>query len=570
LTLAFPYFPELALSPDGTNLVFSAKKEDALQPPNALQLQNAEKSGYGSYQLYRRSLGEPDAKPIAGTEGGVGPMFSPDGTSIAFLSATVPGAAVPLRKVALTGGPVQTLCASKQIGPGAWSPDETIFFSSSHSNGLARVSSAGGNCQDLTAPDRNHAETVHMWPQFVPGGEALLFTILKGFIAEQASVAVLSLKTGQWQTLIQGGANPHYVPGGYLVYARDGSLMSVPFDRSTLKVTGSPVRVLADLMTNSEGGAAQFTFAPDGTMAYIAGNGAETHRRVVLVGRDGKSQVLTPDEGAYEDLDLSPDGRRIALTIQGPTWHIWIYDIPRGTLTRLTFDHDNRDPHWSADGKRVAYTSIRNGKCGLYWKPADGSGPEEQLVGDSVDCMTAESFSPDGKYLAYEITPTQTGHDIWILPLSGDREPRPFATERFNEWGPQFSPDGHWISYGSDESGRGEIYVRPFPGPGGKSQISTAGGDRAVWSSEGTELFYRNGSKQMAVPVDIKHGLTPGAPHLLWEGNYFASGHYFGVMPGAKQFVFIKEMEQPHGTTEIHVVLNWFDELKQRMAAQKQ
>ena len=406
-------------------------------------------------------------------------------------------------------------------------------------------------------------------PEVLPHGKALLFTILKGYIAEQASVAVLSLETGKWRTLIQGGANPHYVPGGYLVYAQDGSLMSVRFDLSSLKVTSSPVRVLADLMTNSEYGAAQFTFAPDGTMAYIAGNGAETHRKVVLVGRDGQSKELTRDEGAYEDLDLAPDGRRIALTIQGPVWHIWIYDIPRGTLTRLTFENDNRDPHWSADGKRVAYTSIRNGKCGLYWKPADGSGPEEQLVSDSTDCMTAESFSHDGQNLAYEITTTQTGHDIWIMPLSGDRKPQPFAADRFSEWSPTFSPDGHWMAYGSDESGRAEIYVRPFPGPGGKWQISTEGGDRVVWSRDGTELFYRNGSKLMAVPIDIKHGFTPGTPHLLWEGNYLATGHYFDAMPGAKQFVFIKEMEQTHGAIEINVVLNWFDELKRRMAGQQ-
>ncbi len=348
-------------------------------------------------------------------------------------------------------------------------------------------------------------------------------------------------------------------------------MMAAPFNLTTLKVTGPPVRVLQDVMTNSEGGAAQFTFASDGTMAYIPGNGAEAHRKVVLVGRDGKSQDLTRDEAAYEDLDLSPDGRRIALTIQGPAWHIWIYDMQRGTLTRLTFANDNRDPHWSADGRRVAYTSIRNGKCGLYWKLADGSGPEEQLTGDSPDCQTVESFSTDGKNMAYETTSQiKDGHDIWILPLAGERKPYPFAAERFSQWSPRFSPDGHWMAYGSDESGRAEIYVRPYPGPGGKWQISNEGGDRAVWSRKGDELFYRNGSKLMVVPVETKHGLKPGTPRLLWEGNYFSSGHYFDVMPNAKQFVFIKEIEQPHGTIEINIVLNWFDELKRQMTGQKQ
>lgn len=191
-------------------------------------------------------------------------------------------------------------------------------------------------------------------------------------------------------------------------------------------------------------------------------------------------------------------------------------------------------------------------------------------MSDSVDCMTAESFSRDGKYLAYEVSTLKTGHDIRILPLSGDRKAQPFATEPFNEWGPQFSPDGRWISYGSDESGRAEIYVRPFPGPGGKVQISTEGGDRALWSRDGSEIFYRDGGKLMAVPVDLRRGFAPGTPHLLWEGNYFASGHYFDVMPGGKEFLFVKEMARPHGRIEINVVLNWFEELKRQMAGRKE
>jgi serine/threonine-protein kinase len=550
VSISDPFFPELALSPDGTDLVFSGKQGDKIQ-------------------LYQRRLDEIEAKPIAGTEGGAGPFFSPDGASVAFMDETFSGATPAMKKVSLADGRVQSLCTTYQNFTGDWSPDGTIFYSTSHLQGLARVSSTGGNCQDLTTPDRSKGEFTHGLPQVLPSGDSILFTILRGFTTDQAAVAVLSLKTGKWQTVLYNGTNPHYVPGGYLVYAHEGSMMAAPFDLSSLKLTGSPVPVLDDLMTNSEGGAAQFTFARDGMMAYVAGNEAEASRKVVLVDREGKSQVLTQNEGAYEDLDLSPDGRRIAMTIQGAAWHVWIYDIPRGTLTRLTFENDNRDPFWSSDGKHVVYTSYRNGKCGLYWKLADGSGQEEQLL-SNADPVTASSFSPDGKELAYFATSEETGSDIWILPLEGDRKPQPFLRTKFNEWFPVFSPDGHWIAYGSDESGRAEIYVRPFPGPGGETQVSTEGGDRAVWSRDGRELFYRNGSKLIAVPIELKPSFKPGTPRLLWEGNYLVTGHYFDVMPGAKQFLFIKEVERPHTATGINVVLNWFDELKHLMAAQKQ
>jgi len=548
LSISNPVYPQIALSPDGTDLVFSAKQGDKTQ-------------------LYQRHMGEFEAKPIEGTDGGVAPFFSPDGASLAFLDASI--SPVALRKISLTGGPVQSFCTKFDNGPGSWSPDGTLFLSNSHFQGLARVAGAGGDCQDLTTPDQNQGEVYHGTPQVLPGGQSLLFNIFRGFNADQTSIAVLSLKTGKWQTLLHEGTYPHYVPGGYLVYARADSLMAVPFDLSSLKLSGSPVPVLEGVMTSAQSGTAQFNFSPDGTLAYIAGNAAEASRKVMLVDRNGKSQVLTQNEGAYEDLALSPDGRRIALTIEAAAWNVWIYDIPRATLTRFTFENDNRDPIWSRDGKRVAYTSFRNGKYVLYRKPVDGSGPEEQLL-TSLDWVTASSFSPDGKELAYNVVAADTANDIWILPLEGDKKPRPFLRTRFNEGFPAFSPDGHWLAYESDESGRSEIYVQQYPGPGGKWQISNEGGGRPIWSRDGHELFYRNGKKLMAVPIETKPSFAPGTPHLISEGDYLVTGHYYDVMPDARQFLFIKEMEQPHGPTQINVVLNWFDELKRLTAAQKQ
>src|SRR6185437_14195522 len=286
-----PFFPDLALSRDGSEVVYSL-------------LQN------GKTQLYLRPLDQFDAKAIPGTEGAYSPFFSPDGRSLAFF------AGASLKKVDVAGGPVQTLCNSSGAGAN-WAADGTIFFQGKNL-GLSRVAGAGGNCEDITKPDASKGEVGHDLPELLPGGEAVLFNIGQGFSAGQTSIAVLSLKTGKWHTIVQGGTYPHYVPGGYLVYGQSGALLAAPFDLSQLKMTGSPVPVLDGVMTNPDTGEARFAISRDGTLAYIPGSGAGSNRKLVLINQDGTSQVLTQTEGAYEDLDLSPDGRRIALTVEGP------------------------------------------------------------------------------------------------------------------------------------------------------------------------------------------------------------------------------------------------------------
>jgi len=289
LSISTPNLTELALSPDGTNLVFSAQQGDKTQ-------------------LYQRRLDETEVKPIAGTEGGIGPFFSPDGASVAFLrdaraaaGTALASSSFALEKVSLTGGPVQSLCTNYSNFQGSWSSDGTIFFANTHLDGLARVPGTGGTCQDLTTPDKSQGEVSHWAPQVLPGGQSLLFNVFRGFSAAQGSIAVLSLKTGKWQTLIQGGTNPRYVPGGFLVYGRGTSLMAVPFDLASLKVSGSPLPVLENVLTHSQYGTSQLDFARDGTLAYMDGNAAEARRKVMLVDRIGKSQELTHNEGAYEE-----------------------------------------------------------------------------------------------------------------------------------------------------------------------------------------------------------------------------------------------------------------------------
>ena len=547
-SISEPDYPEIAITPDGTDLVFSAR--------------HGEKT-----QLFRRKMDELEAKPIPGTEGGVAPFFSPDGAAVGFIPLDTPG----LRTIPVAGGPMQTLCPSYPASSASWSSDGNIYFAYSYRGlgGLVRVPSTGGDCKELTRLDPTREEAAHTLPQVLPGGQSLLFSFYsQRFNSDQASVAVVDSKSGKWQVLLRQGTNPHYLSGGYLVFARAGNLYAVPFDASNLKLSGSAVPVVENVITSPEYGASQFTLALDGTLAYVSGAYGGISSQIMLVDRSGKAQALTAEAAAYEDLALSPDGKRIALTVEGPSWQIWMYDIQRATLSRFTLENDNRDPIWTKDGKHIAYSSFRNGKYDIYWKLADGTGPEELLV-SSADWAYPSSFSPDGKTMAYEVQTRDTGFDIWVVPLEGDRKPRPFANTTFNEWVAEFSPDGHWLAYQSNESGREEIYVQEFPGPGRKWQISNQGGERPTWSQDGRELFYRIGTKLMAVPVITKPTFSPGLPHLLAEGDYFLSGHCYDPMPGAKQFVFLKIAGQSNTSSQINVVLNWADEVKRLMSAQK-
>jgi len=253
-------------------------------------------------------------------------------------------------------------------------------------------------------------------------------------------------------------------------------------------------------------------------------------------------------------MNLSPDGRRLALTIEGPSWNVWILELARGTLTPLTLEHDNRDPMWTRDSKRVMYASFRNGRYGLYWKPADGSGPEELLTSSEYPVFPG-NWSPDGRVLAININRPETQDDLLLLSLHGERKPRPFVNTKFNEAMAAFSPDGRSIAYDSTASGREEVYVHAYPGPGARVQVSTEGGRRPVWASNGRELYYRNGDMMLAVAIETKPPFIAGSPRVLFEGRYWNSGHDYDVSPAGDRFYLIQEGPAP---TEIRVIQNWW------------
>jgi len=339
-----------------------------------------------------------------------------------------------------------------------------------------------------------------------------------------------------------------------------------------LEVKGSASPVVEGVSGNTAFGAAQFSLSNLGSLAYLPGDPLSVTQTMVWVNRQGVATPLPAPPRAYRAPRLSPDGRLVAV---GIGTDVWIYDIPRDTLTRLTFEKNNAGnaASWTPDGKRVVFPSNRMGPQNLFWKPVDGSGPEERLT-TSQNVQRASSFSPDGRFHVFSELDPKTGNDLWVLPMEGDRKPRVFLQTPFQERSGQFSPDGRWIAYASDESGRLEVYVRPFPGPGGKWQISTEGGSELAWSPKGKELFYRTGGqkeKMMVVEYQTQPTFGAGKPRLLFEGNYVGgtgggAGASYSVSPDGQRFLMLKAPDQAQAAlTQINVVLNWFEELKRRV-----
>ncbi len=537
----------LAVSPDGRYFVYRASPAG------------------GGWRLYLQSLSELDATPITGSEDGQNPFFSPDGTWVGFFARG------QLKKVATSGGAPLTICEAVEGRGASWGPDNTIVFGVAAAQGLRRVRASGGKPEELTRADASQKEASHRWPEFLPGGQEVLFAI-QGISADwdTARIAVLSLKTGKWRTLIEGGTNPHYSPTGHLLFARTGLLVAVPFDLDRLEVTGPPVPVLEDVFMNRSTGNAQVAFSPEGTLVYLAGEGTEGRRDLVWVDRKGTSRPVGVAAASFDQPMISPDGKRVALHIRPPSDDIWVYDLGRGTLTRLTFQPgEDETPIWSPDGKRVAFSSsLADHPRAILWKNADGSGTEEILSATGFHIHLG-SFSSDGRSLAYTNYESETRGDIWLLPLTGDRKPRPFLQTPFNEIDPKISPDGRWIAYTSDETGREEVYVQSLEGPGGKYQISSEGGLGALWARNGRELFYRKDNKVMAVTVTTQPGFAASSPRPLFEGTYDLHPRREGiwdVSPDGQRFLMVKASEQEPAQSQLRVVLNFFTDVNRRAA----
>jgi hypothetical protein len=533
--------PAVAISPDGTRLVYAATQG-------------------GIQRLYLRAMDSlMEAQPIPDTEGASSPFFSPDSQWLGFLTAG------GLKKISAGGGPAATITVAANAGA-TWGSHGVIAFPPGNGLPLQQVPDAGGAPQPLTRLEKGDGS--HRWPELLPGGRAVLFAAATSSANwTNVQIAVQTVGAGERRILIQGGTQPRYTPSGHLVYAQGGSLMAATFDPERLQITGLSVPVVNGVVQSISSGAAQYSISTTGSLVYVPGGVQGAERKLVWVDRNGAEQPFTAPIRAYESPRFSPDGQRIAVVTDG---QIWLYDLSRETLTRFTFDgNTNSRPVWTPDGKRIAFYSTKDGPLNLYWQLADGSGGLEKLA-TSDFINVPDSFSPDGQLLAFHEANPKSGEDIIVLRLT-DRKVQPFLRTPFNEADPRFSPDGRWIAYMSDESGRSEIYVQPYPGPGGKWQISTDGGTEPVWNRNGRELFYRNGNRMMAVEITTQPNFALGNPRVLFEGPYVLATvpiSNYDVSPDGRRFLMVKPTEQAQAApTQINVVLNWFEELKRRVPA---
>ncbi|HEV2247463.1 MAG TPA: protein kinase [Terriglobia bacterium] len=538
----------LALSPDGTHLAYVARQG-------------------GVQQIFLRAMDSLVANPLPGTEGGTTPFFSPDSQWVGFFAGG------KLKKVPVNGGATLDLgVVAATVGAGAsWGSQGIIAIAPGAGTGLLQAPDNGGPVQPLGHLGKG--DVTHRWPEFLPGGKVVLFTAGRsGITLSNAQIAAQSVGAGERRDLVQGASNPRYALSGHLVYAQGGNLVAVPFDYQRLAITGAAAPVVEGVLQSPTTGAAQYSISTAGSLVYVAGAVQGSQSKLVWVSRNGTEQVLPAPPHSYRFPHLSPDGRQVAVSIIEQESQTWLYDLSRETLSRFTFEgSQNYNSIWTPDGKRVAFESNTAGPLNMFWQLADGSGGLERLT-NSPYINAPISWSPDGQLLAFgEINPT-SGQNIWILRMN-DRKTLPFHKTGSNENEARFSPDGRWLAYISDESGRLEVYVQPYPGPGGKWQISTEGGTEPVWNPNGRELFYRTGDKMMAVDISTQTGFAASTPRMLFEGRYEQPPvplHNYDVSPDGQHFLMLKPVEQEQAApTQINVVLNWFEELKRRVPTGK-
>jgi serine/threonine-protein kinase len=545
--------PGLALTPDGTRLVYV---------------------GANSTAIFVRALDQLDAKPLTGLGEPYGPFVSPDGQWIGFFDGVA-----ALKKVAITGGPAVTLGRPDGTALGAsWGPDDTIIFATvNRATGLQRIAAKGGEPTVLTRPNRAGGEDDHLWPEILPGGQAVLFTITAttGGL-DQAQIAVLDLRTGTQTVLIRGGSDAHYVSSGHLVYASAGTLHAVAFDLARLAVVGTPVKVLPEVLTRP-GGNTNVTVAADGTLVYVSGGVSAVVRSLVWVDRQGhETPIPKIPLRNYAFPRLSPDGTRLAIYIPDQEIDIWLWDLARAALTRATFDPGVETfPVWTPDGRQLLFSSARAGSVNLFAQAADGSGGVTQLT-KSPNIQHATSVSPDGTRLVFMEAAPITGQDIMQLRLDSTHAVTPLVQTPADERNGEVSPDGRWLAYEANDSGQFNIYVRPFPDVlSGHWQVSTDGGTRPLWARKSPELFYLNATGAL-MSVSFANGPTweVTATTKVFVGPYGAAasqtGRTYDVSLDGQRFLMIK----PAGPADPNVaaasfvvVQHWVEELKRLVPA---
>lgn len=537
----------IALSPDGRSLAFVAR------------------DSAGKTLLWVRALNALTGQALNGTEDASFPFWSPDSRFIGFFADG------KLKKIEASGGPPQTLCDAPVGRGGSWSEKGTIVFCPSVGGiPLSRVSAAGGLPVPITKLDSSRSEISHRWPHFLPDGEHFLYSTrtTQGGVGEGDALFVASLDTTFIpRLLVNSGSSASYA-NGHILFAREQTLMAQPFDVKTQETTGDAFPVAERVYFEAFTGKTSFSVSQNGILTYQMGV-SSSGVKLLWYDRTGKQTGVISQPSLYNDLRFSPDGKRIAISqfdSKSRNTDVWLYEIGRTVWTRFTFDATSeRWPIWSPDGNTIVFSSDRKHRD-LFQRASSGAGGEELLLESNLPKEPSD-WSRDGKFIAYHVDDPKTRNDIWVLPMKGERRPIPFLQTEFREVRASFSPDGRWISYQSDESGRFEIYIRPFPGPGGKWQVSTNGGSRPRWRRDGKELFFLDADNKI-MSAEINLGATTvdvGAVRALFQITPFGgAGRDIYDVTGDGQRFLVATPGSEEISSPVTLVVNWTAEVKKK------
>jgi hypothetical protein len=553
-----------AIAPDGRSIAYLAEEVGG---------------GTGGRELHLRRLNELDSTVLVSSDSAqfISPFFSRDGMQIGYYTAD-PSGGFALRRISALGGAPSTITELTGLMRGAsWGDDGTIVFATAdRASGLWRVRATGGEPELLTVPDTDSEAVDHMWPEMLPGSEAVLFAIVRE-AEEESEIAVLSLVTGEQRVLLRGGSSPHYVPTGHLLFGRAGTLFAVPFDAERLALDGDPVPVQEGVATKGAFGATEAGVASNGSLLYMSGSQqASDGRRLVWVDTAGRETVVPTPARMYDQVILAPDETHAALRIEGDA-AVWIADLERGTLQRLPESGGSGQPivlFFSADGRRVAHSAIRDdGQAEVLWQATDGSGQTDVLaiLDEPVREVRAGALTSDDRYAVLTVI-TDLAHDLGVVEIGDPESYRSFIATPSNDFSAEFSPDHRWAAYGSDETGTFEVYVQRFPEGGGRLPVTIGGGGFPRWSADGRALTYiglgglvATGMMRVSVTGLDEPQSSPvfGTPTELFSWQYYQEAHarsQFDMTADGERFLMITS-DSTDNETRLILVQNWFEEL---------